>query len=116
MQLVYEVGDIVYVRVSNIQNYGVFVKLDNGYSGLIHISELSFSYVRKISALIEINSYIFARIIDIDHNLKQVRLSYKSVYKKRERYKNTPLIKKLDLDPSPLFKELDAMIDDYLGN
>ena len=34
------VGDIVEGKVTDIMNYGVFVKLEDGKSGLVHISEV----------------------------------------------------------------------------
>ena len=37
----YQKGDIVKGVVSGIEPYGIFVKVDSDYSGLIHISEIS---------------------------------------------------------------------------
>lgn len=37
----YKVGKIVKGTITGIQKYGIFVDLDNYYSGLIHISEIS---------------------------------------------------------------------------
>ena len=41
----YKVGDIVNCFVTGFKEYGIFVKVDNDYNGLIHISEISRSYV-----------------------------------------------------------------------
>ena len=49
------VGDIVEGKGTDIMNYGVFVKLDSGKSGLVHISEVSKDYVEdSIRKMIEI--------------------------------------------------------------
>ena len=37
----YKVGKIVKGNITGIEKYGIFVNLDNFYSGLIHISEMS---------------------------------------------------------------------------
>ena len=37
----YNVGDVVTGCVTGIERYGIFVNLDNYYSGLVHISEIS---------------------------------------------------------------------------
>ena len=44
----YENGKIVVGCVTGIENYGIFVSLDEYYSGLIHISEVSNKFVKDI--------------------------------------------------------------------
>ena len=41
----YKVGDIVKGVVSGIEEYGIFVTLENDFSGLIHISEITQGFV-----------------------------------------------------------------------
>ena len=45
----YKIGDIVQGCVTGIEKYGVFVNLDEYYTGLIHISEVSDLYVRNVN-------------------------------------------------------------------
>ena len=40
----YKVGEIIEVEVTGIESYGIFVKADNDYTGLIHISEIKGDY------------------------------------------------------------------------
>jgi len=47
----YQIGDIVTVSVTGIEKYGIFVGLDEYYSGLIHISEISDGFVPIMSNL-----------------------------------------------------------------
>ena len=54
----YKVGSIVEGTVTGIENYGVFVSLDEFYNGLIHISEISHGFVKNINDEIE--------LVDID--------------------------------------------------
>ena len=37
----YKINDIINVTITSILSYGVFVKADNDYTGLIHISEIN---------------------------------------------------------------------------
>lgn len=46
MQL--KVGELVEGKVTSIKDYGVFVELDEGKSGMVHISEISKTYVNDI--------------------------------------------------------------------
>ena len=39
--------DIIKVQITGIQKYGAFANIDNNYDGLIHISEISYGYVKK---------------------------------------------------------------------
>ena len=41
----YHVGDIIKVTVTSIENYGIFVTIDEEYNGMIHISEMSDNFV-----------------------------------------------------------------------
>ena len=51
---IYKVGKIVKGTVTGIENYGAFVSLENDYTGLIHISEISYGYVKDISNYLKI--------------------------------------------------------------
>jgi len=43
------VGKVVEGRVTGITNFGAFVQLPKGESGLVHISEISDDYVEKVA-------------------------------------------------------------------
>ena len=75
----YKIGDIVKCVITGFKEYGIFVKIDNDYSGLIHISEISESFVRNVFDYGELGEEIFAKIIDIDINTKQLKLSIKNL-------------------------------------
>ena len=47
----YTKGKIIQGTVTGIETYGIFVSLDEYYSGLIHISEVSHNFVKEISIL-----------------------------------------------------------------
>lgn len=75
----YKEGDIILVKVSGIENYGFFVKVDSEYSGLVHISEISDKFVKDINYFVSVGDDIKAKILAIDEGKKQMKLSIKGV-------------------------------------
>ena len=49
----YKIGDTVKGKITGIQKYGIFVAVDNEYTGLIHISEISNAFVIKTASLVQ---------------------------------------------------------------
>lgn len=75
---IYAPGSVVYGEITGIKPYGAFVMLDNGYTGLIHISELSNGFVRDVENFVKVGEHYMLKVIDADSKTKQVRLSYKA--------------------------------------
>lgn len=76
-------NDVIRVQITGIQKYGAFASLDNNYNGLIHISEISYGYVKNISDFVNVGDNIYAEVVNIDDNNKQIKLSIKDIdYKK----------------------------------
>ncbi len=78
--------EIVEGCVTGIEKYGIFVTLDEYYSGLIHISEISDGFVRDINKVANIGETIKVRVIDTDDDTFHVRLSIKNLdYRSKRR-------------------------------
>lgn len=73
----YKKNDIISVKVTSIESYGAFVKVDKDYTGLIHISEINGKYIKNINKYIKLNSIIKAKILNIDDEKKQLQLTLK---------------------------------------
>ncbi|MCM8787325.1 MAG: S1 RNA-binding domain-containing protein [Candidatus Omnitrophica bacterium] len=74
----YPIDSIVKGRITNIQNYGIFVELEKGIEGLVHISEIS--WTKKIVNLQEsfaVGDTVEAKIISIDPKERKISLSIK---------------------------------------
>ena len=71
--------DIITAKVTGIQEYGAFVNIDDKYDGLIHISEISYGFVKNINDFVKIGDKIYAEIINIDNDNNQLRLSIKDI-------------------------------------
>ena len=110
-----EVGNVVKCEVSGVTDYGVFVKVNNIYSGLIHISEISEKFVSNVERLFIIGDIIEAKIVDIDEEKKQLKLSIKENKEKKRRNKKIeekgdgfkPLKENLDMWVKERLKELE---------
>ena len=75
--------DIIKVQITGIQKYGAFANIDNDYNGLIHISEISYGYVKNINDFINVGDNIYAEVVNIDNDNKKIKLSIKDIdYKK----------------------------------
>ena len=71
-----DVSDVVSGKVTAIMNFGAFVLLEDGTSGLVHISEISKSYVRDINDFLTIGQQVRVVSLATDHDGKK-RLSIK---------------------------------------
>lgn len=71
-------GKIVQGVVTGIETYGAFVSFDEFYSGLIHISEISHDFVKNITDLVNIGDVINVKILSVDEQQFQLRLSIKN--------------------------------------
>ena len=70
------VGSIVEGKVTGITKFGAFVSLPDGRSGLVHISEIAYSYVNEVSDFLQEGQQVKVKIIGID-NANRINLSIK---------------------------------------
>ena len=78
----YPVGKVVQGKIVNIQNYGIFVELEKGIEGLIHISEVSwFRRPQNLAEEFAIGDIIESKIIDVDQKGRKISLSIKRLEK-----------------------------------
>ena len=85
-----KVGDIVTGNVTGIEKYGIFVNV-NEYNGLIHISEISNDFVKNVNDYAQLREEIKARVLDIDENNKQLKLSIKEFNIKKSKAKKNKI-------------------------
>ncbi len=71
-----EVGMIVEGKVTGITKFGAFVQLENGKTGLVHISEISNEYVTDIADHIQMNQTVKVKVVSIE-NEDKIALSIK---------------------------------------
>lgn len=70
------VSDIVCGKVTAIMNFGAFILLEDGTSGLVHISEISKNFVRDVNDFLSVGQQVRVVSLATDHDGKK-RLSIK---------------------------------------
>ena len=75
----YEPGQLVTGTVTKITNFGVFVGLENGLEGLLHISELADHKVENPEEIVKVNEEIEVKILRVDSDERKIGLSRKRV-------------------------------------
>ena len=70
------VGTIVEGKVTGITKFGAFVSLPEGKSGLVHISEIAYSYVNDVKDHLKEGQEVKVKVIGIDEN-GRINLSIK---------------------------------------
>ena len=72
----FEVGSILEGKVTGITKFGAFVSLPGNKSGLVHISEIAYSYVNDINEFLSDGQQVTVKVIGIDAN-NRINLSIK---------------------------------------
>jgi len=76
------VGKTYLGRVTGVKEFGAFVEILPGRDGLVHISELSDSYIKQVEDVCKLGDEMLVKILSIDDQGK-IRLSRKAVLKER---------------------------------
>jgi small subunit ribosomal protein S1 len=72
-------------KVSSVADFGVFVELEEGIEGLIHISQLSNERVDKPSSLFKVGDELEALVVQVDSKERRIGLSIKGLRAHEER-------------------------------
>ena len=71
----YAVGDVAVGKVSKVADFGIFVELEGGVEGLIHISEASLDPQAKLEEKFKLLDEVTAKIIKVDREERKIALS-----------------------------------------
>jgi small subunit ribosomal protein S1 len=75
----YQQGQLVKGKVTKITNFGVFVGLEDGLEGLLHISELSDQKIENPQDVVNVGDEIEVKVLRIDTEERKIGLSRKRV-------------------------------------
>ena len=92
-----EVGTVCTGKVTSITKYGAFVALGEGKSGMVHISEVSHTYVNDINEHLKSGQEVKVKVIGIDEN-GRISLSIRKAEPRPERPQS-------NFSPRPAVKE-----------
>lgn len=72
-----EVGSILKGKVESLQTYGAFVRLENGLSGLVHISQISTQRIKSADQVLKVDEEVEVKVIGIKDG--KISLSIKAL-------------------------------------
>lgn len=75
----YAPGSVVTGKIKNFTDFGIFVEIEEGIEGLVHISEISQKRVKTSSELYAVGDTVSAVVKSIDPKSKKIRLSIKEL-------------------------------------
>ena len=78
-----KVGEVVEGVVKTITNFGAFVDLGEGQTGLVHISEIADGYVKDVSEFLSQEQKVKVKVISVDEQNKKITLSIKRLNESR---------------------------------
>ncbi|MCC6763565.1 MAG: 30S ribosomal protein S1 [Deltaproteobacteria bacterium] len=81
----YPVGGKVKGVVTSVTDFGVFVELEEGLEGLIHVSQLSTERVDKPSQVFSVGDTVEAEVTNVDPRERRIGLSIKALKRSEER-------------------------------
>ncbi|MEQ6356899.1 S1 domain-containing post-transcriptional regulator GSP13 [Lysinibacillus sp. M3] len=79
MEKKYELGDVLNGKVTGIQPYGAFVALDEDTQGLVHISEITYGFVKDVSEFLSVGQEVEVKILEIDEDAEKISLSIRAL-------------------------------------
>ena len=77
-----KVDSVVTGTVESLQNYGAFVRLENGLSGLVHISQISDKRIKAASDVLTVGQSVEAKVIGVNNG--KISLSMKALIEPKE--------------------------------
>ena len=91
-----EVGSIQEGKVTGIMNFGAFVSLPGGKSGLVHISEISNTFVKDVHDHLHVGQMVKVKVLDINEQGK-INLSIK-----RAQAEENKEVEQVAVQPAPV--------------
>lgn len=91
----YESGDVLTGEVTGIQPYGAFIALDEEEQGLVHISEITYGFVKDIHEHLTVGEKVKVKVLEVDEEAKKISLSIRALQEAPERKKEDRMRKSL---------------------
>lgn len=75
----YQAGDVVTGKVAGIQPYGAFIALDKDTQGLVHISEITYGFVKDVNDYLTVGEEVKVKVLDVDEKAGKISLSLRAL-------------------------------------
>ena len=82
------VGSVLKGAVESLQSYGAFVRLENGLSGLVHISQISTQRIKSADQVLHVGDEVDVKVIGIKDG--KISLSIKALLEEAEKAAEEP--------------------------
>lgn len=76
------VGSVLNGKVESLQSYGAFIRLENGLSGLVHISQISVERIKTPEQVLKVDDEVAVKVIGIKDG--KISLSMKALVEVKE--------------------------------
>lgn len=80
----YPIGSTVEGTITNVTDFGVFVQLEEGIEGLVHVSEISKDKVKTPVGMFNVNDTLKAMVINVSADDRKIGLSVKAMQEKED--------------------------------
>ncbi len=111
----YEVGKIITGTVTNLTDFGVFVELEEGIEGLVHVSEISKEKIKTPVGKFNVNDVITARVMNINSDERRIGLSIKRLEVEDEQALLTEYVNSMKPAPSTFGELLKENLQEKLN-
>ena len=71
--------------ITGVKPYGAFVALENGTTGLIHISEIKTGYIENIFDTLKLDQEVLVQVVDYDEFSQKASLSMRTLEEEKHR-------------------------------
>ena len=75
----YEIGQLIVGKVTKVKPFALFLEFEDGSNGLLHISEISNSFIKDIERFGTVGDLLKVMVVAIDETNGFLRVSYKRV-------------------------------------
>ena len=101
----YEVGKEITGTVTNVTDFGIFVELEEGIEGLVHVSEISKEKIKTPVGMYNINDVLTAKVMNINSDERRIGLSIKRLEMEDDQNLLSDYVSNMD-QPTSTFGEL----------
>jgi small subunit ribosomal protein S1 len=111
----YEVGQVRTGRVTRLAEFGVFVELEPGCTGLIPLSETGVAREADVAKALPVGSDVEVVVLEVDPSARRIRLSRKAVHDRQEAEELREYTERADAAPVEGFGSLGEKLRGVLG-
>ncbi len=74
----FAVGKVVPGKVTKLMDFGAFVEVAPGIEGLVHVSEVSYARISRVSSVLKVGEDVEVKVLSIDQAKRRISLSIKA--------------------------------------